>query len=212
VRKANQDVDPQLVRTSSRLARFTFAILIIVVVYIGFASWIGFEQRRSAQGLANQGQDLASQVKAECARGGEVAKQLGALCQQAANLEHAPPAQGPTGERGLQGPIGPQGPEGPTGVTGPSGPPGPIGNTGPVGDTGAKGSDGQSGAQGPAGPKGDTGPAGPTGPKGEPGDPGAKGADGKPPAGWTWKDPITGFSYACTRSNTDDNAPTYTCS
>src|SRR3954471_18409914 len=137
---ANPDVDPQLVRTSSMLARVTFAIMLLVIAYIGFASYEGYKARQISDGLATQGQDLATQVKAECAKGGEVAHKLGPLCQQAANLEQAPPPQGPVGERGPMGPVGPPGPQGIQGVPGPQGPPGAVGPSGPVGDTGQPGS------------------------------------------------------------------------
>jgi hypothetical protein len=131
--KANPDVDPELVRTSSMLARVTFAIMLLVIAYIGYTSYVNHKNQAATQDLATQGQDLATQVKAECAKGGDVARKLGPLCQQAANLEQAPPAVGPTGERGPIGPVGPPGPEGPQGVPGPGGPPGAIGPGGPVG-------------------------------------------------------------------------------
>lgn len=169
--------EPELVRTSSMLARVTFGIAIVLVLYIGIASWIGYQQKQAADGLATQGQDLAAQVKAECAKGGEVAKKLGALCQQAADLEQKPSPAGPAGERGPMGIAGPTGPRGEPGVPGPGGAPGATGPTGPVGDTGQSGSvgaegpqgpKGDKGDQGPLGPQGDTGPAGPQGPGGEP--------------------------------------------
>jgi hypothetical protein len=210
--KANPDVDPELVRTSSMLARVTFAIMLLVIAYIGYTSYVNHKNQAATQDLATQGQDLATQVKAECAKGGDVARKLGPLCQQAANLEQAPPAVGPTGERGPIGPVGPPGPEGPQGVPGPGGPPGAIGPGGPVGDTGQPGTAGPEGSQGPKGDRGDPGPAGPEGPEGPAGPPGETGDTGAPPAGWSWTDPVTGISYSCVRSNTDDSAPTYNCS
>lgn len=174
--KANPEVDPELVRTSSMLARITFAIMLLVIGYIGYSAYISNKVQESTQTLANQGQDLATQVKAECAKGGDVAKQLGPLCQQAVNLEQAP-SVGPAGERGPTGAVGPVGPQGEPGVPGPQGPVGGTGPVGPVGDTGAPGSAGPEGSQGPKGdkgdqgpmgPQGDTGPAGPQGPGGEP--------------------------------------------
>lgn len=176
-KNANPDVDPQLVRTSSMLARVTFAIMLLVIAYIGVASYEGFKERQISDGLATQGQDLATQVKAECAKGGEVAKRLGALCQQAANLEQAPPPKAVTGDRGAEGPKGDKGDPGVPGVPGAQGPPGGPGPGGPVGDTGQPGSNGPEGSQGPKGdkgdqgpmgPQGDVGPAGPQGPGGEP--------------------------------------------
>lgn len=62
--------------------------------------------------------------------------------------------------------------------------------------------------QGPAGP---AGPSGADGPSGPPGPTGPSGAPGKPPAGWTYTDRL-GLQHTCTRSNTDDSAPTYNCS
>ncbi len=177
--KPGPEVEPQLVRTSSMLARVSFGILIALIVYIGWASYLGYQKQQNTQDVANQGQDLASQVKAECAKGGDVARQLGPLCQQAANLE-ATPVQGPTGERGPMGPQGVQGPAGPIGeqgVPGPQGQPGVSGPKGETGDTGQAGTAGQNGTPGPkgdpgpAGPQGDPGPAGPEGPQGPGGEP-----------------------------------------
>jgi len=168
--RSNPDVDPHLVRTSSVLARVTFVIMLLVIAYIGVASWIGYQSRQTAESLATQGQDLATQVKAECAKGGEVARKLGPLCQQAADLEKTPPVAGPAGERGPIGPVGPPG------VPGPTGPSGAPGQTGPVGDTGEPGSVGPEGSQGA---KGDTGATGPEGPAGPPGEPGSQGPPGE---------------------------------
>lgn len=212
LRKANRDVDPELVRTSSMLARVTFAIMLLVIAYIGYSAYVSHRAQQNAQSLANQGQDLASQVQAECAKGGDVARKLGPLCQQAANLDNKAPAVGPAGERGPQGPPGPEGAPGTPGVPGPVGPTGATGPGGPVGDTGQPGSVGPEGAQGPKGDRGDPGPPGPQGPEGPAGPPGETGSTGAPPAGWTWTDPVTGISHSCVRSNTDNSAPTYNCS
>lgn len=208
MRKANRNVDPELVRTSSLLARVTFVVMLVLIAYIGWSAYVNHKAQENAQNLASQGQDLASQVKAECAKGGEVAKRLGPLCQQAANLEQAPPAVGPAGERGPQGPPGPQGPEGPMGITGPSGPPGDTGPAGPVGATGPEGEDGES-VTGPPGPEGPTGPQGPAGPEGPQGGPGPTGPPGPPPAQFTFPDAtVPGVYHTCTR---DPGGTTYTC-
>lgn len=175
--KANPDVDPELVRTSSVLARVTFVIMLLVIAYIGYASYVGYKTQEATQSLANQGQDLATQVKAECAKGGDVARKLGPLCQQAANLEQAPPVAGPAGERGPTGSVGPAGPQGIPGVPGPQGPVGATGPVGPVGDTGQPGSPGPGGSQGPKGDKGDQGPMGP---RGDVGPEGPQGPGGEP--------------------------------
>lgn len=172
------EVDPVRVRTSSTLAKITFGVMILLVVYIGFASWQSYQDKKAAQGVATQGQDLASQVKAECAKGGEVARKLGPLCQQAADLDSKPPAvSGPKGERGDPGPVGPSGEKGDPGPVGPSGQPG---TQGPVGDTGERGSDGQNGSEGPQGPKGDPGEQGPKGDPGPSGPEGPQGPGGEP--------------------------------
>lgn len=111
------------------------------------------------------------------------------------------PAAGPAGAPGEQGIPGPRGERGQQGDQGPAGPTGPKGDPGGPGDPGAEGVSGTAGAAGPQGPAGEAGPAGP---QGEPG------ADGQPPAGWTWTD-RAGQQQSCTRDNTDDSAPHYTC-
>jgi hypothetical protein len=168
--RANPDLDPQLVRTSSLLARITFGILILVVLYIGIGTWYNLRQKQDADVLANKGQDLASQLQVECAKGLEFYDKHRDLCAQAANLD-SQPRSGAKGERGDQGPMGPQGIQG---VPGPQGPRGDTGTPGPVGDTGGPGLTGQEGAQGPKGDKGDQGDVGPAG---EPGEQGPAGRD-----------------------------------
>lgn len=91
---------------------------------------------------------------------------------------------------------------------------------------------------GPQGETGKTGEKGEKGEKGDKGDPGrpplpeeiagaveafcresgmCQGPRGEPPAKWTWTDPgptpsdIDDVTYTCSRSNEDDNAPTYSC-
>lgn len=176
MRDKHEEVDPVRVRTSSTLERFTFGLLVTLVLYIGIASYIGYLRQQSAQDLATQGQDLAGQVKAECAKGGDVARRLGSLCQQAADLQAKPTPSGPVGERGPMGPKGDKGDTGAT-VTGPPGGPGPAGPGGSKGDTGEPGSNGQNGSDGQVGPKGDPGP---TGPRGDPGQEGPMGPGGEP--------------------------------
>lgn len=171
------DADPALVRTSSMLARVTFGLMLLVIAYIGYKAYVDHRIQQSTQSLADQGQDLASQVKAECAKGGDVARKLGPLCQQAANLEQAPPAVGPVGDRGPQGLTGETGPKGDPGVPGPTGPRGDTGMPGPVGDTGTPGTPGPEGSQGPKGDKGDQGPVGP---QGDVGPEGPQGPGGEP--------------------------------
>jgi len=172
--RANPDLDPQLVRTSSLLARITFGILILVVLYIGIGTWYNLRQKQDADALANQGQDLAAQLQAECAKHLDFYEKNPGLCTKAANLDSQPPSSGSKGERGEQGTMGPQGIQGVPGVQGPRG---DVGGQGPVGDTGGPGSNGQDGTQGP---KGETGEQGPGGPQGEPGSQGPKGDTGDP--------------------------------
>lgn len=208
---AEHDVAPGPVppRESSLLAKITFWIMVILVLYIGLASWAGYRKQQDTAGIANQGQDLAGQVAEACSKGGDVARQLGPLCEKANQLKDTPvPSAGPAGVQGLTGPEGSTGATGQTGPSGPSGSPGADGTPGPIGEPGQAGTPGQDGAQGPQGVQGDPGPAGPAGPQGEPG---SNGQDGEPPRSWIWTDPLTGFTYTCTRSNSDDDAPTYTC-
>lgn len=122
--------------------------------------------------------------------------------------------------RGVSGPVGPEGaaclPEtNPAckGPVGPTGPPGENGKQGQSGEPGPVGPQGQQGEQGPEGPPGPTegpaGPPGPPGPQGEAGPAGPSGAPGKPPT--SWKFTFLGRQFTCTRDNTDDSNPTYTC-
>jgi hypothetical protein len=106
------------------------------------------------------------------------------------------------------------------------GPQGATGAEGAQGDTGVPGSTGATGAAGADATEAQVndavntycsahnacaGPPGPAGAQGIPGDTGPAGADGKPPAAWSWRDEL-GVMHTCTRSNTDDAAPAYSCS
>lgn len=155
----------------------TWVALLIGVVALVWAGYLQVQNHvkaETAQQSATAGQTLADQVKAACAKGGEVARQLGAACQQAADVKANPPAQ--PGATGSQGVPGEQGPQGVQGIAGTQGLQGQPGTTGPVGDTGQPGSTGESGTQGP---KGDTGEPGPGGPAGQPGEQGSKGDQGE---------------------------------
>lgn len=175
-KRANPDLDPQLVRTSSMLARITFGIMILVVLYIGIGTWYNLRAKESAQQQASQGQDLAAQLQAECAKGLDFYDKHRDLCVKAADLDAQPtpksdPLQGPKGDPGREGP---KGDKGEPGATGPSGAQGQPGDKGQVGDTGQPGPGGPEGSQGPKGDKGDQGDVGPAG---EPGEQGPKGQD-----------------------------------
>jgi hypothetical protein len=140
----------------------------------------------------------------------ELSRDVSVLATQVHNLGGTPAVTMPAGVPGPPGANGAQGAQGPEG---PPGPPGPKGDPGPAGPMGPNGSNGQSGADGAtgaAGPSGAQGPAGPTGAQGAPGPAGPAGADGKPPAGWSWTDRL-GTTYTCTRNNSDDTNPTYSC-
>lgn len=158
------------------------------------------EAARTAEAVQGaQAQSLADQVRAACERGGEVARQLGAACQKAADVKATPaPIEGPPGVPGPSGPPGPEGPKGDT-VTGPQGAPGAPGANGQSGNTGAAGRDGQDGAEGP---QGEPGPAGPEGPQGVPGPAGPQGPPGESPSSWTFQDNL-GQTHTCTRTSTD---------
>jgi hypothetical protein len=173
-KRANPDLDPQLVRTSSLLARITFGILIVVVLYIGIGTWYNLREKKSAEMQAGQGQDLAAQVQDECAKHLDFYEKNRALCAKAANLDSQPPVSGAKGERGEPGPMGPQGTQGIQGLQGARG---DTGTPGPVGDTGQPGQSGKDGSQGP---KGEPGEPGPGGPQGEQGSQGPKGDKGDP--------------------------------
>lgn len=145
----------------------------LMAVLVAAVAWLVLQQigtQLHANDSAQQATSLAQQVAQACARGGDVAAQLGPACQQAAQVQSAIP-----GPQGLSGPPGPPGPKGDKGdpgasVTGPPGPPGPAGSavTGPAGADGKPGTDGQDGKDGPPGPA-VTGPQGPQGERGEPG-------------------------------------------
>lgn len=156
----------------------------------------------------NNASQLASQVSKACSDNKALAERQGLNCVQAREVEASGPAiikgdkgeKGDPGERGFKGEQGDPGNEGPRGTSGVNGAPGergPDGSVGPKGDQGDKGEKGE---------KGDPGSTGAQGPKGDTGN------NGQPPASWTWKDPLTQVTYTCTRSNTDDTAPTYSCS
>lgn len=168
------EVDPEPVKSRNLLTKIMAGILTLVVAWIITATIIGLnrqnqttDQKNQAVDQATQGQLLAAEVQAKCAQGGDIARQLGKLCQAAADLKNTP-VPGTPGVQGVPGPVGPQGPEGVPGstVTGPQGVPGGTGPGGPSGDTGATGSSGEDGSQGQTGPKGDTGATGPAGPQG----------------------------------------------
>lgn len=200
-------------------------LLIWIALIIGVLGllWAGYLQVSTHQDLTNSdnaARDLASQVQDECQKG--TWKGNPAACSQANQVQAAPTPvaipgdQGPPGEPGPQGKEGARGMAGPGGPTGPSGAPGEPGSNGVNGNPGTDGSNGENGAQGEPGPTGPQGPPGPPGANGSDGDPGpagmngAPGSNGSPPAGWTWTD-LTG-THTCTRTNTDDSAPTYGCS
>jgi len=207
--------EPEAAKPKRKATWFALLLGILALLWAGYLQIQTHKTATDAQGSAassdNQAKDLASLVQAACAKGGEQAASLGRACPAANEIQSAPPP-GPEGATGPIGPPGPPGPEGPKGDTGPvglSGTPGPPGTPGSDGKAGDRGLDGHDGTQGP---QGDPGPQGPRGDQGEPGASGAPGTDGAPPASWTWTDPLTGTVYTCTRSNTNDRAPTYSCS
>lgn len=206
--------DPVVPTVVSRHRSFiSWAALALGVLALLWAGYLQLQTRdradtaqSSAVSSDNQAKDLAAQVQVACAQGGSTAVQLGAACQKAGEIRDQPPPPVP----GAQGPIGPPGAQGERGA---SGPVGERGEKGDVGEQGAQGQQGPSGEAGTAGPKGDTGPAGPAGKdgaQGAPGPSGVPGADGQPPTSWTWTD-VLGVRHDCTRSNTNDRAPTYAC-
>src|ERR1051326_43017 len=188
----------------------TWVALVIGIVALLWAGYLQVQSHNKAQTAeqsATAGQDLATEVQAARAQGGEVARKLGKLCQQAADVKSNPPPQ--RGAAGAQGQTGPQGPQGIQGIPGPQGVQGPAGPAGPVGGTGDTGSAGQNGTQGPKGDPGETGPAGPAGPQGEPGPKGDTGPKGDPPEQFTFPDStLPGVYHTCTR---DSGGTTYTC-
>lgn len=159
--------------TRPRWPIWTLGVLLVAVVV-----WLAVEQigtRVDANSKAEQATSLAQQIAEACARGGQVAAELGAACDQAARVQQTIPGpQGTQGERGEKGSPGPSGPPGPAGpaVTGPPGPVvvGPDGSDGKDGRDGRDGRDGVTpaclsepgqcrGADGAPGARGDQGPA-----------------------------------------------------
>jgi collagen triple helix repeat protein len=177
---------------------------------------------RGRNDAENTTADLANRITSACESGGDAAVELERVgaCHAA---EQAPPPgpagdpgpEGAQGPSGYPGPSGPPGPPGPKGDPGPAGAPGLLGSAGPPGEPGANGPAGETGGQGVAGPPGDTGPPGAActpdipGCQGEQGPVGPAGQNGKPPVSWTYTDLLG--KHTCTRDNTDDAAPTYTC-
>lgn len=192
------------------------AALIAVGAYGAVNAGTGKQEAEvRADSAKQQTVSLAIQIEREC----EAGRLTGVICSNAARAK-ADPIPGPRGPEGpigpagadgvgIPGPPGAPGADGRDGQTGLTGPPGPEGDPGVDGSDGAPGSDGDS-ITGPTGPPGPAGPAGPPGAAGTDGNPGPAGAPGEPPAAWTFTNP-DGVAYTCTRSNTDDTAPTYTC-
>lgn len=183
--------------------RILEVLVVAIVVYLAFEQITSqFEANQATEekvAVQQQAKSLAEQVAEACAKGGQAAAELGAACQQAAEVQQAAAAA--------------------------PGPPGELGPRGPKGDKGDPGADGQSppcladpphcqGADGQDGVPGSAGVPGPAGPQGEPGPAGVDGQDGAPghpPAGWTWVDG-DGRQQSCTRDpGSPGSAPTYTC-
>jgi len=211
-----------LIKPPPSRARLTWAALVIGVLALIGVTLQGFALQKTAdtaKGAAtasqNQAQSLSQQVTDACAKGGTAAAELGPACANAAGIKATPqpaPVNGAIGPQGLPGPQGVKGDPGIQGLPGlvgahgdpgPVGPPGATGATGPKGDTGATGKAGTDGSQGPQGTPGAAGPPGATGSTG------STGPQGPPPASWMWTDTLG--THTCTRSNTDDSAPTYDC-
>jgi hypothetical protein len=161
------------------------------------------EQQRDA--TAAQAASLAEQIQAECAAGTLTV----AVCQQAAVVA-ATPIPGPTGPQGIPGQAGEPGTAGEPGPAGSAGPTGEAGEPGVAGTDGRDGLDGRDGTDGVDGRDGDPGPTGPSGEPGPAGADGRDGEDGAPPASFSID--IDEDTYLCSRDNTDDAAPTYSCS
>lgn len=182
-----------------RTKRTIYVVLLCVALLAsGFSIYNQFASDNNAA-------QLADQVAKACADNKALAERQGLNCVQAQEVQNSGPAiikgekgdKGDQGERGYtgdQGAPGVQGERGFTGNTGERGEPGTIGPKGDAGDKGEKGDPGAKGEPGAQGPKGD------------------EGQNGAPPASWTWKDPLTQVTYTCVRSNTDNTAPTYSCS
>jgi len=211
--------DPDEPKSSKRLITWlSLAAGILALCWAGYLQVQSQQTVTDTQGQLStkddQAQTLADQVQAACAKGGATAQALGAACTKASEIKDspAPPIAGPTGPVGPEGPPGPMGATGNKGEPGPQGLPGSAGTPGSEGKAGGEGQAGTPGKNGETGPQGEPGVAGPEGPPGAPGENGANGQDGTPPAGWTWTDPLTGTTYDCVRNNTNDRAPTYSCS
>lgn len=178
------------------------AVVIGGLLYLGDRADTAEVARDDAAATAK---DLAQQVTDVCARDPATAAAARLECGRAELVAE----KGPQGD---PGPPGEPGETGPAGPSGPTGPPGPIGPIGPIGVPGVDGINGQGGSVGAQGEPGPAGPTGPPGPEGRQGEPGQDGADGSPPAGWTWRDPLTRVTYTCTRDpGSPDESPTYTC-
>lgn len=200
------------VKNRRNIAAGTIAALLVIAVAWGAVAAGSGKEDAEAQRDSAVGQvvSLADQIQDECAAG----RLAGPICSDAARAK-ADPVPGPRGPAGDEGPAGPPGPPGPRGSDGDPGPPGLTGPPGPQGDPGEAGTDGAPGADGSpgdsiTGPTGPAGPPGPVGPPGPAGPSGPAGGNGSPPAAWTFTD-ADGVTYTCTRSNSDDTAPTYSC-
>lgn len=197
--------------TRRHYARLRTAVMILLVLAVGYLTWVQIADKVATT-------QLADQVTDTCDQGDAAARELEkrGVCDQAEVVKSAAPIPGPPGVAGPPGPQGdqgPPGPPGPKGDPGAAGAPGLLGATGPAGapglpgEAGEQGPAGEPGADGPAGPQGEPGPAGPQGERGEPG---VAGPAGSPPVSWTYTD-ILG-THTCTRNDPFDPAsPTYTC-
>jgi hypothetical protein len=168
----------------------TIVLLVVLMVLSLWVVWDRALARRDAAISADNAAQIAAEVRAACARQGQVARELGDLCQRAEQVEAAPadPIPGPQGPPGEQGPAGPPGPRGPSGLPGADGRDGRDGDHGAEGPTGLQGPPGAVGPQGPQGPPGPQGPQGPPGPQGLPGPQGPQGPmcpDGSEPVAAT---------------------------
>lgn len=159
--------------TTTRPRWATGALIGILVAAVAWLAIDRISTRVDANTAAQEATSLAGQVADACARGGDIAAQLGPACQQATRVQQASPgppgAEGPPGPPGQKGDkgepgVGATGPPGPPGpaITGPPGPPGPA-ITGPPGADGKDGVDGKDGKDGADGNDGAPGPACPDG-------------------------------------------------
>jgi hypothetical protein len=166
-----------------RTKRTIYVVLLCVALLAsGFSIYNQFASDNNAS-------QLADQVAKACSDNKALAERQGLNCVQAREVQNSGPAiiKGEKGDKGDQGERG------------------YTGDQGAQGDRGASGSNGIDGARGEKGDPGAKGDQGAQGPKGD------NGSSGMPPASWTWKDPLTQVTYTCVRSNTDQQAPTYTC-